>query len=259
MKNMKEKIMTDYELFCLNQCGFSGVDLSFIDGRCVQTILRHIKKYRFHPLSKHRFSEYDNFFEKIDTPEKAYFIGWLISDGHLANAQVIITTIDHEVLDILNSILPGKVLYHLDQYHVNNIKIAHRLKELGIPVGKKNKITKPIRMNKFLLHHFWRGIFEGDGSVFVSNKLPRISISGSYDICKGFRDVLLLKNNKINRRYDSYQITWSSMDNNFWERIFKYLYDDYTEEKRLFLERKYKRINEIIGYLTVTTTLNNST
>lgn len=141
----------------------------------------------------------EDYFDYIDTEEKAYFLGLLYADGYNNEQRgtIILSLIDTDktILDKFNKeLLSNKPLQIIkrrcknpnwaDNYRLSIVsqKMSKRLKELGCPQKKSFIIEFPnenIISNK-LLRHFVRGYFDGDGSFstyLIKNKYK------SYNFC----------------------------------------------------------------------------
>ena len=120
----------------------------------------------------------ENFFNKIDTEEKAYWLGFLYADGCVhdkPNSQKLITLVvkDKEVVEKFIKAIDGTftVKKYSDNYgvYLTSKIMFNDLCKLGCVPRKSLILTFPI-INKELIHHFIRGYFDGDGTVFIANK-----------------------------------------------------------------------------------------
>jgi len=123
-----------------------------------------------------KYSIDDQFFNKIDTPIKAYLLGWIASDGHInirgfkiAMHQKDIDILEYFQKNICNEIPIKKFKTKtslLCSYEVNSKQISKDLcLLLNIAPGKKsNTVCFPNIASNFY-YDFIRGYFEGDGSV----------------------------------------------------------------------------------------------
>ena len=117
----------------------------------------------------------ENFFNKIDTEEKAYWLGFLYADGCVhdkPNGQKLITLVvkDKEVIEKFIRAIDGNfaVKKYTDVYgvYLTSKTMFDDLYKLGC-VPRKSLILKFPRINLTLQHHFIRGYFDGDGTVFT--------------------------------------------------------------------------------------------
>lgn len=117
----------------------------------------------------------ENFFNKIDIEEKAYWLGFLYADGCVhdkPNGQKLITLVvkDKEVIEKFIKALKGdfKVKQYKDTYgvYLTSKIMFDDLCKLGC-VPRKSLILKFPKINSKLIPHFIRGYFDGDGSVYT--------------------------------------------------------------------------------------------
>jgi len=118
----------------------------------------------------------DSYLAAIDSPDKAYLLGWIASDGHVNHDSVVITVHakDRQILSSLAALVghngprlikSKKVMWGLS---LNSTQLAHdAARHLGLPVDvKKDAIVEPLQTtDSNLKWAFMRGFFDGDGSV----------------------------------------------------------------------------------------------
>lgn len=159
-------------------------------GCCIGTVINILKRHNV-KIVPHRVSHFsdmelrDDFFEEIDSEEKAYFLGFMFADGYVykgsKNAKAVgleihIRDIEliHKLKELLNT--SNKVKYRkranteVCSINVYSTKMANDLEKYGI-VQNKTKVTKhlpdiaiPYR------RHFLRGLLDGDGWVTIDKK-----------------------------------------------------------------------------------------
>lgn len=143
----------------------------------------------------------ENYFEVINTEQKAYFLGLLFADGTNASDRVdangklikrnqialALKSNDSHILDSFLFELDSNYKLHIRKYSLKNkewnnqhvltitsAKMSEDLSRLGcIPNKTKSLIfpTNDIVPNE-LIHHFIRGYFDGDGCVWVGKRYP---------------------------------------------------------------------------------------
>lgn len=212
-------------------------------------------------LSKnHILTSFDiNVFEKIDTEEKAYWLGFLYADGNVSkksnNVELSLQLSDIDHLYKYKLFLKSKLSIRKDKircrFTSGNKKFKKDLENLGCVPAKSLIITFPI-IPKHLTHHFIRGYFDGDGCITKNNKT---SIWNTCSLCCGSRIFLeqlldILYNAQIITKQNVYNIknkntkVFVLRDKNFIS-FMNYLYDDAT----IYLDRKYERYNNSIAVL----------
>lgn len=115
---------------------------------------------------------YEDYFEKIDTPEKAYLLGFIQADGSIRNdlSQLIITQKNDEQWWILNMIREF-IQPDAKSLTIHNKKICSDLYNKGIVPNKTYEDTFET-MNKMwnsipeeFKYDFMRGLLDGDGNI----------------------------------------------------------------------------------------------
>lgn len=133
----------------------------------------------------------ENYFETIDSREKAYFLGLLAADGCIHKSipgkrhtriALVLKEEDKYIIEKFasainftgnvntNTIRKGKYIGH--QYSrilFTSNKMASDLEKYGINRNKSHALTFPA-IPKEYDYDFIRGYFDGNGSVFISNE-----------------------------------------------------------------------------------------
>ncbi len=210
-------------------------------------------------MRKHIFNE--DFFEEINTEEKAYWLGFICADGYInKRGNTVGITLDrsdenhlHKFLKCLNSNLM-RLDYRESRYDENSpltkkvtvnlysSKMNKDLVNLGLSI-RKSKDLKEIKLDEDLRHHFIRGYFDGDGCVFESytkgkNKpcySPGFTFVGTKEFLDFINDSLPFKVKKLiydKRTESSYTLYVRS------QKRFISLEDYMYEKATIFLDRK---------------------
>lgn len=222
----------------------------------------HYLIYFKHYIPKRKQSNIKNYcineryFENIDTEEKAYFLGMLMSDGYIAK-QLYNTCIglalqkrDRYIVERLNSIIsPGKKIYEYKnscKWSVLSKVMAEDLAKYGIVENKSySDYVFPI-IPKHLERHFIRGYFDGDGCITIKKTGYNVISFCSYSrvFLESLASKLLeygIKTRPIFSAKDRvfYTLYLSGKEN---KSVFKkFLYEDAT----IFLIRKHEKFKGI--------------
>jgi len=119
---------------------------------------------------KHFFTE--NYFDNIDTPDKAYWLGLLLADGAIVKDCLKYKCKDKELLDKLQKSLNSDYPCWYDKItkeymiQIYSKKLVSDLRKLGFIQKKFNRIRIP-KIEIHLLSHFIRGYFDGDGCFYT--------------------------------------------------------------------------------------------
>jgi len=159
-----------------------------------------------------------DFFEKIDSPEKAYWLGFLTADGCVVgkyHVKLELSLNDNNHLVKFKNTLSSE---HPIKYRINNrgrkccnIKITSKkmvkdLRKLGV-IPRKALVVKPyLGITQDLKEHYFRGLVDGDGCI--SKRRTRkhwfVGLSGTKEICEAFRTWVLSFTNcraKVRKTY----------------------------------------------------------
>lgn len=149
-----------------------NVDVNTITKRLRDNDIEVKKKYRKYLIN-------EDYFESINTEEKAYWIGFLMADGYNSGIYIRIDIQDEGHLEKLrdeiyvNNDMPvrnkknkinNKNIYYLT---IQNSKILKDVEKMGI-VNKKSMITEYPNIEEKYDKYFIRGLFDGDGSLSYS-------------------------------------------------------------------------------------------
>lgn len=146
-------------------------------------------KARKYPLN-------EEFFQKLDTLEKLYILGWIYSDGHVfsydkkkhAGLKIKIQKRDAYILEYFKNLIESKAPIKPDftngkeysKITFGSIFIYSDLLKYGLEHQKTFKLKYPIEQvwdhRPFIL-----GVFDGDGSISVkkSTGMPQLTFSGT--------------------------------------------------------------------------------
>lgn len=140
---------------------------------------------RSHRESKKKYEYDETYFSQINTPDKAYWLGFIYADGFICKAEngnpiLGITLAEPEPIEkikiALKSNLPIRSYKKVNGYSDKSIeyKIAFHSKQMvedlekwGCVERKTFKLKFPDFLSEELIPHFIRGYFDGDGSVYL--------------------------------------------------------------------------------------------
>lgn len=213
-----------------------------------------LSKYGIERRKNEDYSNFnDEYFNTIDTREKAYLLGWLISDGWVYSNKngigIQLQESDIKIIKLFKKELQstGKISncykkgYERPMKRIifTSEKTKKHLAKYGV-VPQKSKITFLPKLRNNLMRHLIRGILEGDGSVFYYDKTDSIHIifNGSEIIINQLRDFLSSRL-KISKpkivSHSCHRVCWTKR-----KEVNKILCYLYFKCGNLFLERKYE-------------------
>lgn len=197
----------------------------------------------------------ENYFEKIDCPKKAYWLGFIAADGYINKecTKLSICIKDLEILekfkkDVETDYAISKIeqfdkrtnkIYEEYSMQISNKNFIKWVVEHGITHEKTNFIdVEKINMEYF--SYFVAGLFDGDGSVFLcKNGSLKCSLISTEEILQLIDNELL----KIGIKPLKHQRVTKNKENvvkGFWYKYSKqFLEYIYKGDKNFYLKRKY--------------------
>lgn len=151
------------------------------------------------------------YFDVIDTEDKAYILGFILADGHVSRNDTLMFGLQAQDVDILYQIQSAMKSTHpvrIKKYATLMIcsrTICKRLLEMGFTHTKSHEFNffkildcVPIELRI----HMIRGMFDGDGSAriykypYLKKSQYHFGYTGLYDVCRFVHDFFAL-NTKI--------------------------------------------------------------
>lgn len=216
----------DYEnIKNLYELGFSTTEISK---------MLHLGKssvaYALHSLNVDLSNEYDyrqyivddNFFNLIDTEEKAYIVGFIMADGYVSEStnQISITlkhTDEYILKQMLIAMNSNVAIQHVtnslgqvySRINICSKQMVSDLVNMGLVQNKSLILKSPPNIPDHLYHHLVRGYFDGDGSIWFDNttKNYHINFVGTEDVLTAFREKMNWNNLTIRNACKNQQIT----------------------------------------------------
>jgi len=123
-----------------------------------------------------------DYFDRIDTAEKAYVLGLIAADGNVYKGRVQFG-LQAEDADLVawvrDRIFPDAVIYvarkdGFRSFAMTSHKMAAGLTQWGIVPRKSRILDWPVALPNSMMRPFLLGYFDGDGSMFVIHKRGRL-------------------------------------------------------------------------------------
>lgn len=195
----------------------------------------------------------DDYFEKIDTEDKAYFLGLLFADGNiylkrhrvqitLANEDAYILNKFAECINYSGKLYSDKGLY--SKLILPSKKMCEDLISLGCTANKSLSLKFPDKVPEELMNHFVRGYFDGDGHISKDKKLVNayyhINITSTEQFLEVLKDIFNRNDinvGKIYKRYKHKEVSAHTVyvKNKSSKQFVDYIYRNAT----IFLKRKH--------------------
>lgn len=239
--------------------------LSWIEkevGISESTIRKWLKKNNLYDGHRPMMCYFDEFFfDKIDTEEKAYWLGFIFADGYISSPprnQIGIELKSTEASHLEKFKKALNTEKEIKFYHKNstfgpqdNCRIVFNSSHMhSILLNYFGSIHKTFeghlpKVKKDLEKHLIRGFFDGDGSISIPCKniekyliRPGIGFTGRKEVLEYIEEVSGFSWNWSKRKKndtDNFQISCSRPNDALF--FLHYMYDEAT----IYLDRKYKK------------------
>jgi hypothetical protein len=192
----------------LEECladGMSTRDIEKICDKGRSTISYWIDKYELNEKSK--FKKSSNYrFEKIDTKEKAYTLGFILADAAITlnNTEISVSLRDREVADFVSDIIGGNVLVSHKYIKKKRIfpkaRVIKKIVDITKFTGgyaKKDRHYPIIRDD--LERYMIQGLFDADGCITWGRRKDKnriwqkVSFTSQLKILQGVQQYLIKK------------------------------------------------------------------
>lgn len=238
--------------------GLSNKEIGHIVGLNDRTISYWVHKFNFQHLMKNKPVIYNEvFFKKIDTPEKAYILGFILGDSAINNTtmEISLALNDKEIVEFISNNIGGNI--HISnkldikarrfpraRLHIFNKNI---LKDVKTKIGGNLKVDRHIPIiSKDLERYLLLGFFDADGCISWGRRKDRnriwqkISFTSQLKMLQGIQKILL--NNGISTSIKPkgtekcYIMDFSNKKD-----VLKFLNIIYNDETFVVLKRKYNK------------------
>jgi hypothetical protein len=239
-----------------------------ISMKCIANALRRQGVQRINQ-ERRRYKVNDDYFESIDSEDKAYFLGLLYADGcnHGVSISISLQKCDKDILDKFkqNISFEGNIYeYQHERKHkeywklniknvknyclirISSKKISEDLLKHGCGPRKSLTLEFPETIPDHLMVHFIRGYIDGDGWVVLdlTNNNGLIGLIGTFGFCNKVKEYIekKLEINVNIKQAQTYEIMYriDIQGNNQFLKMTKWLYKDAT----IYLDRKYNKYLE---------------
>ena len=256
-KTEEQQIIAEYQ-----QTGISLLQLEKKYHTGYNTLKNLLGKYNIPVKSLSKISNPDldeYYFATIDTPEKAYWIGWLITDGSIKyqpeqsdyEVSISLQPSDEDILHLFEADLGAKDKVYTSagyykRFALGNKQIVTDLVKLGITPNKSFTVTVPT-IDPTLHPALIRGLFDGDGGFSTYTRssgqhCQELSFCGNLSVITWVANALFealstLTHNSVTTEASIYRIRWSSKKDICLIR--DYIYQNHNGH---YLKRKFNAI-----------------
>lgn len=259
-EEIQQQIIEDY----LNNKSLRQIQKDYDVTR--QTVAKFLEKKGIKTTKGNHYRTYfhnEDYFEKIDSKEKAYWLGMMFADGYIIDnsnnygQDKVGLSLAEDSLDVLekfkkainatNPITWEKkdVGQSIGRLLVTSQKMADDLIDKGC-FKQKSLILKPPKISNEFVYDFIRGFFDGDGSLIKSQQSDKvrwgINFTSTYEMVCWLKDIFGFGSIvKEKRREKTYYFAFGG--NKRIELFYHLLYDNAT----VWMDRKYNKFQDFLN------------
>lgn len=273
-KKSRENKLTNQEILEIKEMVEQDIPISIIAEKfqiSEQSILnrKYNNKWGLRKKQTFKYEFNENYFDEIDTEEKAYWLGFLMADGFITTKRkriknnhpineaqsfgITLSIVDIHHLEKFRKCLNSNHPIHIYKNYngsfnngtqtcrllIGNQHTVDSLKKWGIVENKTFFCKMPLIEEKYKLA-FIRGYSDGDGSIYIT-KTEKFgwNFTGTKELLTEILKTLNKENLKMEQR-------WPERNNNNWSVTIYgkvqvlMLLDKIYENATIFLDRKYE-------------------
>ncbi len=197
----------------------------------------------------------ENYFKKIDTEDKAYWLGFIGGDGNINQRRRTVITLKYSDRNHLQKFLDClKSNYRIRNFKkkngkkystisISSKKIYNDLLKYNITERKSLTLKPYYKIKEKMKRHYLRGFIDSDGCLSIHKNKWRINLVGSFHVVNFFEEFVKKHiNTKATTRKHKNIFSFSLSGNHASKKLSKILYQD----AKIFLDRKmntYKKIS----------------
>lgn len=228
----------------------------------------------YNSIMGYKYTYNENYFEIIDSEQKAYFLGLLMADGSIYNDKLTLSLsgVDGGMINAFGRAISNGE-YPLYEYTpknskqvayritISNKKICESLQRYTTWRNKSLHLSPPENISEPYIKHFIRGYFDGDGHISywyykqskkdeqgIGGLKYNFSITSTFAFCEWTMRVfasLGVNSYIIKNKGNSHSLLVSGGIQV--QKVLDYMYKDAT----IYLERKHSKYKEITDYRSV--------
>lgn len=262
-EEIKQKIIKDYQ----NNISLRNLEKKYNVSR--STISLYLEREGIKKIKGNHYRKYfhdEDFFEKIDSEEKAYWLGFMFADGYIVDNEkrygqdAFGLTLAKDSIDSLEKFKKSikatnpitwdtskKGSQPQGRLLMRSQKTVNDLIDKGCIKQKSLILQPPKNIPDVLIRHFIRGFFDGDGSLIKYERTKNsiaysINITSTYEMVKWIKQVFQIGQIFPEKRREQ---TWyfTVGGNQQVIKLYHYLYDEAT----IWMDRKYNRFQELLN------------
>lgn len=231
-------------------------------------VKRHLGSLRSNKDNNRKYNYNKDYFKSIDTPDKAYWLGFIYADGFVQCKKdggkmfgIALSVKDLPHLESFKKCIEAEHPIHVykassgfssNDYcriQIFGEDIYNSLVEQGV-VPNKTLILKPPTLSEDLKSHFIRGYLDGDGCITMNKNQYAVKIVGTQEIIQYIIDYIekqdIAKINHVYKRRPTDEVVSLELAGNY--QVKKFL-DQLYKDSTVRLDRKHERYKVLSNLL----------
>ena len=238
--------------------GLSTRKIADLCGLHHNTVSYWINKYGLNDQSKY-CKEPNYKFEKINTKEKAYCLGFILGDACITdkNTDVCVSLKDKEIVDFIQSVIGGHISiskkFDKKNKQFPSARVIKRITDIKKFTGGNNKVDRhyPI-IRKDLEKYMIQGFFDAEGCITWGRRKDKnriwqkVSFTSQYKMLEGVQQYLLKQLNiatKLKPKSDGSKCFILEFANK--NDVLKFCEHIYNNNDMIVLKRKYSKFKAL--------------
>ncbi len=169
----------------------------------------------------------ESFFDKIDTEEKSYWLGFITADGSLRHGKLSIQLAEKDISHLYKfrkavkskgpikkrqNIIHGRVC-KFARFTLYSVKLCNALKDKGLTINKVFTVKPYDKIPNKLKRFYYLGLFDGDGAIYP-HRCTRswiMNLVGNKYMVEGFRKFIYSKikfNGGVSKSKKSFEVRY---------------------------------------------------
>lgn len=222
------------------------------------TVSYWIKKYNLDEYMKYKKHESNYNFNKIDTKEKAYVLGFILADSDITPKNIVEISVeknDKEIIDFISNIIESNIsidsTFDKEKKRFPRIRTSRKINDiLKFTSGRLKKERHYPRVRKDLERYLLLGFFDADGCVTWGKRKDRdriwqkVSFTSQLHLLEGIQKMLynnigISSTIRPKSNEDCYTIEFSKKEDVL--KFINYIYP--KDDNFIILQRKYLKAN----------------
>ena len=222
------------------------------------TVSYWIKKYNLNEYAKHKKHKSNYNFDKIDTKEKAYALGFILADSDITPKNIVEISVeknDKEIIDFISNIIESNIsidnTFDKEKRRFPRVRTSRKVNDiLKFTGGRLKKERHYPRVRKDLERYLLLGFFDADGCITWGKRKDRnkiwqkVSFTSQLHLLEGIQKMLynnigISSTIRPKSNEDCYIIEFSNKEDVL--KFINYIYP--KDDDFIILQRKYLKAN----------------